>query len=385
MIVFYNITREWYYKKNYLKVNKEMHKFSCLLLLIGISFFSSFSSSEDRLPLADKFVIVLDAGHGGKDPGRPTKLGYTEKAIALKLVLKIGRALEKNPNIKVIYTRKTDVFIELHERARIANKADADLFVSIHCNAHNTQAHGTETFVVGAANSQRNLNIAKEENEVIFMENDHEENYEGFDPNSPESTIGLTLMQEEYVDQSIMLANLIETNFAKKTKRKSRGVKQASLWVMHNTYMPNVLIETGFITNKKEGAYLNSKKGQEEISNSIVTSILEYKKNIDQGSEEDITIEDNIANTTLYTGVEFKVQIAASSRSVALKSYNFKGLKELSKVKQGELYRYYSGSTSDYDEIKAIQKTAKTKGYPKCYIVAYKNGTRVNLSTVLKK
>ncbi|NQY29582.1 MAG: N-acetylmuramoyl-L-alanine amidase [Flavobacteriaceae bacterium] len=362
-----------------------MHKFNCLLLLIGILFFSSFSYLEETTPVKDKFVIVLDAGHGGKDPGRPTKLGYTEKAIALKLVLKIGEALEKNPSIKVIYTRKTDVFIKLRERARIANKADADLFVSIHCNAHNTQAHGTETFVVGASNSQRNLDIAKEENEVIFLEDDYSENYEGFDPNSPESIIGLTLMQEEYVDQSIMLANLIETNFAKKAKRKSRGVKQASLWVMHNTYMPSVLIETGFITNKKEGAYLNSKKGQEEISNSIVASILEYKKNIDQGSEEDIIIQESVDNTTVYADVVFKVQIAASSRNLALKSYNFKGLKELSRVKQGKLYKYYSGNTSDYDEIKAIQKTVKTKGYPKCYIVAYKNGIKVNLSTVLKK
>ncbi len=361
-----------------------MYKFNCLLLLIGILFFSSFSSLEKTKSIKDKFVIVLDAGHGGKDPGRPTKLGYTEKSIALKLVLKIGKALERNPNIKVIYTRKTDVFIELHERARIANKADADLFVSIHCNAHNTQAHGTETFVVGASNSQRNLDIAKEENEVIFLEDDHAENYEGFDPNSPESIIGLTLMQEEYVDQSIMLANLIETNFAKKTKRKSRGVKQASLWVMHNTYMPSVLIETGFITNKKEGAYLNSKKGQEEISNSIVTSLLEYKKNIDQGSEEDIIIKESTASKE-YKGVVFKVQIAASSRNLALKSYNFKGLTNLSREKTKGLYRYFSGSTNDYDKIKDLQREAKTKGYTKCYIVAYKNGVRVNLSAVLKK
>jgi len=362
-----------------------MHKFSYLLLIIGILFFSSFSYVEDTTPIKDKFIVVLDAGHGGHDPGRPTKLGYTEKAIALKLVLKIGKALEKNPNIKVIYTRKTDVFIKLRERARIANKADADLFVSIHCNAHNTQAHGTETFVVGASNSKRNLDIAKEENEVIFLEDDYSEHYEGFDPNSPESIIGLTLMQEEYVDQSIMLANIIETNFAKKTKRKSRGVKQASLWVMHNTYMPSVLVETGFITNKKEGAYLNSKKGQEEISNSIVTSILEYKKNIDQGSEADIITEENTVNSTTYKGVVFKVQIAASSRNLALKSYNFNGLTDLSKERTGKLYRYFSGNTDDYDEIKGLQSEAKSKGYSKCYIVAYKNGVRVKLSTVLKK
>ena len=361
-----------------------MHKFCYFILGICILFFSSFSEVDENTPPNDKFVIVLDAGHGGHDPGRPTKLGYTEKAIALKLVLQIGKELEKNPNIKVIYTRKTDVFIKLRERARIANKADADLFVSIHCNAHHTQAQGTETFVVGAANSQRNLDIAKEENEVIFLEDDYEENYEGFDPNSPESIIGLTLMQEEYVDQSIMLANLIETNFAKKTKRKSRGVKQASLWVMHNTYMPSVLIETGFITNKKEGAYLNSKKGQNEISNSIVTSILEYKSKLAKDINPVEVIVEN-EETSIYKNVIFKVQIAASSRKLALKSYNFKGLKDLSKVKQGKLYKYFSGNTNNYNEIKKVQKRAKDKGYPKCFVVAYKDEVRVNLSTILKK
>lgn len=335
-------------------------------------------------PTDDKFVIVLDAGHGGHDPGRPTKLGYTEKEIALKIVLKVGEELEKNPNIKVIYTRKTDVFVKLRERARIANKADADLFVSIHCNAHDTQASGTETFVVGVGNTKRNLDIAKEENEVIFLEEDYEENYEGFDPNSPASIIGLTLMQEEYVDQSIMLANLIETNFTKLNKRKSRGVKQASLWVMHNTYMPSVLIETGFITNKKEGAYLNSKSGQNEISNSIVASILQYKQNIGKGSV--VPQQDDLeATSEIYNDIVFKVQLAASSKDLALKSYNFKGLTDLSKLKQGQLYKYFSGATNDYTEIINVKKSAVNKGYTTAFIVAYKDGIKVPLSQVLKK
>ena len=169
-----------------------------------------------------------------------------KKIIALKVILEIGKELEKNPSIKVIYTRKTDVFVTLRGRAKIANEADADLFVSVHCNAHHSQAHGTETFVLGVANTQRNLEIAKKENEVIFLEEDYEKHYDGFDPNSPESTIGLTLMQEEYVDQSILLASLIENNFTNKLKRKSRGVKQTSLWVMHNTYMPSCFGGNGF-------------------------------------------------------------------------------------------------------------------------------------------
>ena len=361
-----------------------MFKYKFFISSILLLFFLSFNTINKNVLLKDKFVIVLDAGHGGSDPGRPTKLGYSEKDIALRLVLKIGKELEKNPDFKVIYTRKTDVFVKLRERARIANKADADLFVSIHCNAHNTQAHGTETFVVGEANSQRNLNIAKEENEVIFLEDDHAENYEGFDPSSPESIIGLTLMQEEYIDQSIMLANLIETNFVENTKRKSRGVKQASLWVMHNTYMPSVLIETGFITNKTEGAYLNSKKGQEEITKSIVNSIIEYKKNIDKGSDNNILKAVN-NNDEIYENIIFKVQISASSKKLPLKPYNFKGLTDLSIEQNGKLYRYFTGNTNNYEHIRRTKESAINKGFTDCVIVAYKNGVNVSLSSVINK
>lgn len=361
-----------------------MYKLSTILLIIGVILLSSFMQNDNTQLTDDKFVIVLDAGHGGHDPGRPTSLGYTEKEIALKIVLEIGRELEKNPNIKVIYTRTKDVFVKLRERARIANKADADLFVSIHCNAHHTQASGTETFVVGVGNTKRNLDIAKEENEVIFLEDDYKENYEGFDPNSPASIIGLTLMQEEYVDQSIMLANIIETNFSKLNKRKSRGVKQASLWVMHNTYMPSVLIETGFITNKKEGAYLNSKSGQNEISNSIVASILAYKQNIGKGNvvPKQEVVEDN---SSVYNDIVFKVQLAASSKNLALKAYNFKGLSNLSKLKQGGLYKYFSGATNDYSIAKQIRKSAISKGYTTAFIVAYKEDVKIPLSQVLAK
>lgn len=361
-----------------------MCKLRNYLLMISVILISSFTLNDNTPPTDDKFVIVLDAGHGGHDPGRPTKLGYTEKEIALKIVLQVGKELEKNPNIKVIYTRKTDVFVKLRERARIANKADADLFVSIHCNAHHTQASGTETFVVGVGNTQRNLDIAKEENEVIFLEDDYKENYEGFDPNSPASIIGLTLMQEEYVDQSIMLANLIETNFAKLNKRKSRGVKQASLWVMHNTYMPSVLIETGFITNRTEGAYLNSKDGQNQISSSIVTSILEYKQNLGKGTiVPEVKAAEN--SQSIHNDIIFKVQLAASSKNLELKPYNFDGLTELSKVQQGNLYKYFSGNTNDYSIAQSIKKQAISKGYTTCFVVAYKDGVKIPLSQVLEK
>ena len=248
------------------------------LILIFSFLFGIFTADSQNN--TKPFVVVLDAGHGGKDPGRPTDFGYKEKDIALKMVLKIGENLKKYKNIKVIYTRKTDIFLELRQRAAIANKADADLFVSIHCNAHSSNAYGTETYVLGLHRNESNFRVAQQENEVIFLEEDFETNYEGFDPNSPESMIGLTLMQEDYLDQSILLARYVQDNFTYKLKRKNRGVKQAGFWVLHNTYMPSILIETGFITNRSEGDYLNSTVGRNNISKSISDAILDYKSKL---------------------------------------------------------------------------------------------------------
>ena len=252
-----------------------------ILLFVLMLVFSNTSVSQTN---SNPFIVVLDAGHGGKDPGRPTDFGYKEKDIALDIVLKIGNNLEKIEDIKVIYTRDKDVFIELRQRAKIANKADADLFVSVHCNAHNSQAYGTETYVLGLHRNDSNFRVAKLENEVIFLEDNFETNYEGFDPESPESLIGLTLMQEDYLDQSILLARYVQDNFTYKLKRKNRGVKQAGFWVLHNTYMPSILIETGFITNKSEGDYLNSQKGKIAVSKSISDAILNYKSKFNSDS-----------------------------------------------------------------------------------------------------
>lgn len=361
-----------------------------ILVFLVLTFITSLTSFAPLQAQEDKFVVVLDAGHGGHDPGRPTKNGYKEKDIALKIVLQIGKELEKNPDFKVIYTRKTDVFVTLRNRAKIANKADADLFVSVHCNAHHTQAYGTETYVLGAKNSERNMAVAKAENEVIFLEDNYEENYEGFDPSSPESTIAIGIEQEIYVEQSIILARKVEDNFAGKIKRKSRGIKQLSLWVLHNTYMPSVLIETGFITNKKEGAYLNSKSGQTKIATAIKDAVVAYKKELDQNvgthfmDTDPETVETLEEIPLIYKDITFKVQIAASSKELEPKSYNFKGLKEISREKTGVTYKYYSGNTSDYNHIKKLQEEAKSNGYSDAFIVAYKDGNKINVSDALK-
>ena len=359
-------------------------------LLIAFIFISSAFKMRINNP-TKPFIVVLDAGHGGHDPGNMGN-GYKEKEIALKIVLEIGKILEKQPNIKVLYTRKTDVFIKLKNRGPVANKADADLFVSIHCNAHHSQAHGTETFVLGLHKSQANFEIAKRENEVIFLEDNYKENYAGFDPNSPESLIGMTLMQEEYLDQSIFLASLIQNNFTNNLKRTDRSVKQAGFWVLLSTYMPSVLIETGFLTHKKEGAYLNSSKGQKEMAIEISSGILAYKNSLSlttEDSQNHIITEDkivekiDIVDEKKYEGYIFKVQLAASGKKLATKSYNFNGLKEVERSKEGKMYKYYYGETSDYNKIQLMKKYAEEKGYESCYIVAFKEGKKLKLSQVL--
>ncbi len=369
------------------------------IFALNISLFASFTTPIHAFQKnKDKFVVVLDAGHGGHDPGNVGN-GYKEKEIALNIVLTVGKALEKHPNIKVIYTRKTDVFVPLRDRAKVANDADADLFVSIHCNAHHSSAHGSETFVLGLHANQRNFEIAKKENEVIFLEEDYKSHYDGFDPNSPESFIGLILMQEEYLDQSTQLARLVQDNFTKKLNRTDRGVKQAGFWVLHNTYMPSVLVETGFLTYKPEGAYLNSSKGQNEMSLSIYKGLMDYKmildRNIGQnlykniGNTEviidavDEEIKDDSAVKSVFPNTIFKVQLAASSNKIELKPYNFKGLRDISIEKEERLFKYFYGNTSDYNEIKKMAEVAKSKGYPGSFIVAYQNGKRVNVSKVI--
>ena len=362
---------------------------SFLVLIVSILIFSSFINNRF---INDKpFIVVLDAGHGGKDPGNMGN-GYKEKDIALSVILKIGKILEKQPGFKVIYTRKTDVFLELEARAAIANKADADVFISVHCNSFHTQVHGAETYVMGLNKSTQNMNIAKKENEVIFLEDDYEENYAGFDPNSPESLIGITVMQEEYLDQSIMLAALIQNNMVNNLNRYDRSVKQDVFWVLHNTYMPSALVELGFLTNNKEGPYINSEKGRKEMAREISNGIISYKNNLALATDDsqnpvitqeeiDKAIEDT--KDRMYPNITFKVQLAAVNRKINTKPSNFKGLKEVERVKEGSLNKYYYGDTSNYNKIILLKKFAKEKGYDSCYIVAFKDGKKLKLSDVL--
>lgn len=355
-----------------------------ILIFVLIIAVLTFTLNINAQSTSKKFVVVLDAGHGGKDPGNLGN-GYREKDIALKTVLAVGQALEKRPDIKVVYTRKTDVFVDLFVRGKIANKEKADLFVSIHCDSHTSQAYGAGTFVLGTHRNQTNFEVAKKENSVIFMEDDYEKNYAGFDPNSPESVMSILLSQEEYLDQSIQLASLIQKHFTTKLSRKDRKVKQAGFIVLHQTVMPSVLVELGFLTNKKEGAYLNSKRGQQQMANAIRDAIIQYKKSLQTNVSDYRIIEDDKTNEiTANSNITFKVQIAASSKSIETKPYNFKGLSQISKLKTGSLYKYFYGNTSDYEQVKALEQEAKSKGYKSSFIVAFKDGKKVSLDEALK-
>jgi len=391
------------------------------VLLFAVSFFNVFASN--LIPKIDgnahKFIVVLDAGHGGHDSGNRGN-GYFEKDIALKIVLEIGAQLEKDKRFKVIYTRKTDTFVELYERGAIANRASADLFVSIHCNAHSSQAYGTETFVLGLHANARNFEVAKKENAAILLEDDYESNYEGFDPNSPESVIGLTLMQEEYLEQSLSLASLVQAKFTKTLKKNNRGVKQAGFIVLHKTFMPSVLIETGFLTNVNEGKYLNSKKGQQDMANAIFKSIVNYKQTLETVFEQEalpVSSKNKVENpktpvrksirspkakksvqatnssakgkkeNAIDFGkehIEFRVQIAASSHALELTPENFKGLQAVSCRKTGKTYRYFYGSSGNYKVIQAQRQEAKERGFASCFVVAFKDGQKIAIAKAVK-
>src|SRR5690606_9513934 len=247
-------------------VNKVKAAFAAFLMCVGSTVY------------AQNFKVVLDPGHGGKDPGA-LRGNFVEKKIVLDVALKVGELLKLDKDIKVIFTRKTDVFVEVAERTRIANREKADVFVSIHVNAaKNTAAYGAETYIMGISKNEANLEVAKRENAVITLEDNYEKHYEGYDPNRPESLIGLTLIQEQFIKQSIDLASKIQVRFKNDVLRNDRGVRQGPFWVLHSALMPSILVELGFISNKEEGEYLNSEVGKNELAKAIARAIREYKK-----------------------------------------------------------------------------------------------------------
>lgn len=365
-----------------------------ILIFVSFIIVLTFSSSSRLSAQAnnEKFVIMIDPGHGGRDSGTPGTGRYktTEKDIALDVSLALGKKLEANfDNVEIVYTRKSDVFPTLNGRAKVANNKDVDLFVSIHCNAQPGKkgtAYGSETYVLGTSKNKQNLEVAKRENGVIALE-DNKEVYKDFNSNSAEFLLGLELAQESYLDHSIKLARYIEDEFQVTAKRRSRGVKQNIFYVLAYTYMPSVLVELGFLTHKKEEDFLNSKKGKAIMTKSLFNAISDYLEYIGVRNKVLFVNNDNVINEiekTTTRNITFKVQIAASSKALETKPYNFKGLTSISRSKNGNLYKYFYGNTSDYEQIKLFAQEAKNKGYNSSFIVAFKDGKKVALVDALK-
>ena len=342
------------------------------------------------------FTIVIDPGHGGKDPGCVGVISK-EKTINLEVALQIGKLIEQNhKDVKVIYTRKTDVFIPLDERANIANKNKADLFMSIHVNsARRSSAFGTETYTIGLANSTENLDVAMRENSVILMEDDYLQKYEGFDPKSTESYIIFELMQNKHLEQSVLLASQIQKSFVR-SKRENRGVRQAGFLVLRKTSMPSVLIELGFLSNRTEEKFLASKEGQTTLAQSIYKAFCDYKYDYDrkkgnitgaavslpiptETTTEDsgeVKADNKPEVSSDNNGIVYKIQILTSDKKLSEKDKRFKGYNEISFYLEKGIYKYTYGSTSNYNEINSMLKKA-SKDFKGAFIIRIKDGQRV--------
>ena len=316
-------------------------------------------------------VVVIDAGHGGKDPGaigRKTQ----EKAVTLAVALKLGKLITENlPGVKVLYTRDKDEFIELFQRANLANKNKAALFISIHCNANkNKTLRGAETYIMGLHRTQANLEVAKFENASILLESDYSAEYEGFDPNSDESYIIFSLYQNANLDMSTRLAAAIQEQMSQRVGLTDRGVRQAGFLVLYKTAMPSVLAEIGYLSNAEEEDFLISSKGQDYISSALFRAVREFMK--DSGSA---------AAPPAPSEVFYSVQVKSSARQLNVDAANFKGLSGVKMYRQEGTFKYYVGREHNLDKAFDLLDTVRKKGYADAFVIAFKGSERI---TVLK-
>lgn len=337
-------------------------------------------------------VVCLDAGHGGKDPGNlgTGRFKSTEKHIALNVTKLVGKYIKENfPEVKVVYTREDDRFIELKERCEIANRAKADVFISIHCNANEkADPHGTETYFMGLHKTEANMRTAMKENASILLEDGHALKYEGYDPKDPESMIALSLRQNAFMDQSATLSAAVQKQFKDRVGRSDRGVKQAGFLVISYTTMPAILIELGFLSNAEEEDFLQGAKGQDFMASAIYRAFKDYKGTIEgkdvsltapEQAEPDTTRVETPKPEPKDSGVRFKVQIATSGKRVELKPKNFNGLEGVEEMKGSDLWKYTVGDERTLEAARAVQKTCREKGFDSCFIVAFKGGQRIDL------
>lgn len=379
--------------------------------------------------IAKDFVVVIDAGHGGHDPGAVGKISK-EKNINLNVALKLGKQIKKNcPDVKVIYTRERDVFIPLDRRAEIANNAKADLFISVHTNAlaNNRVAKGASTWTLGLAKSDANLEVAKRENSVILYESDYKTRYAGFNPNSAESYIIFEFMQDKYMSQSVHLASLVQRHFRNTCQRVDRGVHQAGFLVLKASAMPSILVELGFISTPEEERYLNSEAGTTTLADGIFRAFLAYKREQEirlNGSSNTILPEDvpepvqketadtttnktsekeelpktvvpkessrpqqvekAIPSQTERSGIVFKIQILTSSKPLAVNDKRLKGLKDVDYYKEGGIYKYTYGDSPDYNKVLRTKRSISTQ-FKDAFIIAFKDGKKTNVNAAIEE
>lgn len=324
--------------------------------------------------------IVIDPGHGGKDGGCHGH-DINEKDISLIISKKFKKLLnDAYPNLKVVLTRDRDVFIPLHKRAKIANDLHADLFISIHCNSApgNPSAKGTETFVLGLHRAEDNLNVAKRENESILLEDNYQRFYGGFDPNSPSTHILMSMFQNAYLDQSIAYADYIEQQSTTKYKRRTRGVKQAGFAVLRLTTMPSVLFETGFLSNKDDAAYLNSKEGQDRMAEQLLNAFRRYKSKMDNNltNTESVLyqaiVESPKVHSTLPTDIDYYcIQLASTRTLIDTKPKKWRPLSDIYWSQIGNGYKYVTGKYKNKEQAKVQLKNLKSQGILDAFVVKY--------------
>lgn len=356
------------------------------------------------------FVVVIDAGHGGHDPGAIGKISK-EKNINLNVALKLGNLIKKNcGDVKVVYTRSKDVFIPLARRAEIANDAKADLFISIHTNAlaKNRTAKGASTWTLGLAKSEANLEVAKRENAVILYESDYQTRYAGFNPNSAESYIIFEFMQDKYMEQSVHLASLVQKQLRGTCRRVDRGVHQAGFLVLKASAMPSILIELGFISTPEEERYLNSETGANTMAKGIYHAFLNYKREHElrltgvsqtiipvEQEEEEQQASPVIAqaktpptrpivseSSTNDSEITFKIQILTSSKPLAKNDKRLKGLKGVDYYKERGIYKYTYGASADYNKVLRTKRQV-TAQFKDAFIIAFRNGEKMNVNEAI--
>ncbi|MBC8321699.1 MAG: N-acetylmuramoyl-L-alanine amidase [Bacteroidetes bacterium] len=347
-------------------------------------------------------TIVIDAGHGGKDPGALGR-NSREKDIVLSVALKTGEYIKKNfPYVNVIYTRKSDVFVPLHKRGEIANQINADLFISIHCNANpSTKIYGAETYVLGVEDNRTKMNmeVAMKENAAILLEEDAASKYDDFDPNSPESLISLMLFQNDNLDQSLNIAQKIQQQFTDRVGRKDRSVYQAGFLVLWKTSMPSVLVELGYLSNPAEEKFLGSTEGQVYMASAIYRAFKEYKREFEKENNaweyrkqivkayDGDSAEAKVKTTAENPTPIYKVQIYTSPLLIPTTHLRFKKLENLSYYKHNGIYKYTSGSFETLEQAYIYRKKVRSKGFPDAFVVAFLNNNRITITeaSLLKK